>query len=120
MILTSQVPVANWHEQIGGATVADGILDGLVHNPDRIELKGESMRKNKGSRQSANRRARDVAGAERGTGAGAPVPHPFFRGGRSASLRSERAERRFFLTKSIASPESNKPASLRSDGDRRG
>jgi len=46
-ILTSQVPVANWHEQIGDATVADGILDRLVHNAHRIELKGESMRKNK-------------------------------------------------------------------------
>jgi len=46
-ILTSQMPVANWHEQIGDATVADGILDRLVHNAHRIELKGESMRKNK-------------------------------------------------------------------------
>jgi DNA replication protein DnaC len=46
-ILTSQVPVANWHEQIGDATVADGILDRLVHNAHRIELKGESMRKMK-------------------------------------------------------------------------
>ena len=46
-ILTSQVPVANWHEQIGDATVADGILDRLVHNAHRIELKGESMRKGK-------------------------------------------------------------------------
>jgi DNA replication protein DnaC len=44
-ILTSQVPVAKWHEQIGDATVADGILDRLVHNAHRIELKGESMRK---------------------------------------------------------------------------
>ena len=47
-ILTSQVPVASWHEQIGDATVADGILDRLVHNAHRVELKGESMRKNKG------------------------------------------------------------------------
>jgi DNA replication protein DnaC len=46
-ILTSQVPVANWHEQIGDATVADGILDRLVHNAHRLELKGESMRKGK-------------------------------------------------------------------------
>lgn len=49
-ILTSQVPVANWHEQIGDATVADGILDRLVHNAHRIELKGESMRKVKAVR----------------------------------------------------------------------
>jgi DNA replication protein DnaC len=49
-ILTSQVPVTNWHEQIGDATVADGILDRLVHNAHRIELKGESMRKAKAVR----------------------------------------------------------------------
>ncbi len=46
-ILTSQVPVAQWHEQIGDATIADGILDRLVHNAHRIELRGESMRKSR-------------------------------------------------------------------------
>lgn len=49
-ILTSQVPVAKWHEQIGDATIADGILDRLVHNAHRIELRGESMRKTKGKK----------------------------------------------------------------------
>jgi DNA replication protein DnaC len=44
-ILSSQLPVARWHEQIGDPTVADGILDRLVHNAHRIELSGESMRK---------------------------------------------------------------------------
>lgn len=44
-ILTSQLPVARWHELIGDATIADGILDRLVHNAHRIELRGESMRK---------------------------------------------------------------------------
>jgi DNA replication protein DnaC len=44
-ILISQLPVARWHEQIGDPTVADGILDRLVHNAHRIELHGESMRK---------------------------------------------------------------------------
>jgi DNA replication protein DnaC len=44
-ILTSQVPVVQWHEQIGDATIADGILDRLVHSAHRIELRGESMRK---------------------------------------------------------------------------
>jgi DNA replication protein DnaC len=44
-ILTSQVPVSQWHEQIGDPTLADGILDRLVHNAHRIELRGESMRK---------------------------------------------------------------------------
>jgi DNA replication protein DnaC len=45
MILTSQMPVAHWHEQIGDPTIADSILDRLVHNAHRIELHGESMRK---------------------------------------------------------------------------
>lgn len=49
MILTSQLPVARWHEQIGDATVADGILDRLVHNAHRIEMRGESMRKKRGT-----------------------------------------------------------------------
>ncbi len=44
-ILTSQLPVSRWHEQIGDPTIADGILDRLVHNAHRIELRGESMRK---------------------------------------------------------------------------
>jgi len=44
-ILTSQLPVSRWHEQIGDPTLADGILDRLVHNAHRIELRGESMRK---------------------------------------------------------------------------
>jgi len=45
MILTSQMPVAHWHEQIGDPTIADSILDRVVHNAYRIELSGESMRK---------------------------------------------------------------------------
>ena len=45
LILTSQMPVAHWHEQIGDPTIADSILDRLIHNAYRIELKGESMRK---------------------------------------------------------------------------
>jgi DNA replication protein DnaC len=44
-ILTSQLPVSRWHEQIGDPTFADGILDRLVHNAHRIEMRGESMRK---------------------------------------------------------------------------
>jgi DNA replication protein DnaC len=44
-IVTSQLPVAAWHESIGDPTLADAILDRLVHNAYKIELKGESMRK---------------------------------------------------------------------------
>jgi len=49
-LLTSQLPVAKWHAQIGDPTVADSILDRLVHSAHRIELQGESMRKKKGGR----------------------------------------------------------------------
>ena len=44
-IVTSQLPIDAWHTAIGGATIADAILDRLVHNGHRLELKGESMRK---------------------------------------------------------------------------
>jgi DNA replication protein DnaC len=47
IILTSQVPVDRWYEIIGNPTIADAILDRLVHNAYRIELTGESMRKRK-------------------------------------------------------------------------
>jgi DNA replication protein DnaC len=49
-ILTSQLPVAKWHAQIGDPTIADSILDRMVHSAYRIELNGESMRKKKGGR----------------------------------------------------------------------
>src|ERR1700674_4387354 len=49
IILTSQMPIAHWHEQIGDPTIADSILDRLVHNAYRIELNGESMRKQRPS-----------------------------------------------------------------------
>ena len=44
-VVTSQVPVDHWHEVIGDHTLADAILDRLVHSAYRINLKGESMRK---------------------------------------------------------------------------
>ena len=43
-LITSQVPVQKWHAAIGDATLADAILDRLLHNAHRIQLKGESMR----------------------------------------------------------------------------
>ena len=45
ILLTSQVPVARWHEMIGSPTIADAILDRLIHNAYRVELTGESLRK---------------------------------------------------------------------------
>lgn len=44
-IFTSQVPVNKWHEVIGEQTIADAILDRIIHDAHRLELKGESMRK---------------------------------------------------------------------------
>ncbi len=45
VIVTSQLPVTGWYEVIGEKTIADAILDRLIHQAHRIELKGESMRK---------------------------------------------------------------------------
>lgn len=47
-LLTSQLPVVSWHAQIADPTIADSVLDRLVHNAHRIELKGESMRNKRG------------------------------------------------------------------------
>ena len=44
-IITSQVPVDLWHEVIGEPTIADAILDRIVHDAHRIEIRGDSMRK---------------------------------------------------------------------------
>lgn len=44
-IVTSQLPVEHWHEAVGDPTLADAILDRLVHNAHRLPLAGESMRK---------------------------------------------------------------------------
>ena len=44
-IVTSQLPVEHWHEAIGDPTLADAILDRLVHNAHRLQLAGESMRR---------------------------------------------------------------------------
>ena len=45
VLITSQFPVSKWHETIPDPTVADAILDRLIHNSHKIELKGDSMRK---------------------------------------------------------------------------
>lgn len=44
-IIASQVPVSKWHELLGEQTIADAILDRIIHTSNRIELQGESMRK---------------------------------------------------------------------------
>ena len=49
IIITSQVPVDRWHDLIGIPTLADAILDRVIHNAYRIELAGESLRKRRSS-----------------------------------------------------------------------
>ena len=46
-LVTSQLPIEHWHEQIGDPTLADAILDRLVHNAHKIKLEGDSLRKKK-------------------------------------------------------------------------
>jgi DNA replication protein DnaC len=45
MIISSQIPVAKWHELIGEGTIADAILDRIVNSAHRITLTGNSLRK---------------------------------------------------------------------------
>lgn len=52
-LITSQVPVGQWHELITDSTLADAILDRVVHNAYRLELKGESMRKKTRNKKSS-------------------------------------------------------------------
>jgi DNA replication protein DnaC len=47
------LPVTRWHEPIGDPTVADGILDRLVLNAHRIEMRGDSMRKGRATKPAA-------------------------------------------------------------------
>ena len=48
-LIASQLPIDHWHEYLGDATLADAILDRLLHGAHRIALRGESMRKTKAS-----------------------------------------------------------------------
>lgn len=44
-LLATQIPVSDWHDRLGNATLSDAVLDRLIHNAYRLELVGESMRK---------------------------------------------------------------------------
>ena len=59
-LLTSQLPVAKWHGQIGDPTVADSIPDRLVHTAHRLDLQGESIRNTRAGRSQTNWRRRQV------------------------------------------------------------
>lgn len=49
LIITSQLPVSKWYDVIGEQTIADAILDRIIHSSHRLELQGESMRKRSGT-----------------------------------------------------------------------
>jgi len=53
-VLASQIPVANWHERFSSPTLSDAIMDRVVHNAYRLEITGESMRKQKSLTQSGH------------------------------------------------------------------
>ena len=48
-VVTSQLPIAKWHDYINDPTLADAILDRLLHSAHKLTLKGESMRKSHGA-----------------------------------------------------------------------
>ena len=52
-LITSQIPVDRWHELIGDPTLADAILDRIIHNAHRLQLKGDSLRKQKAPKIAA-------------------------------------------------------------------
>lgn len=54
LIIISQIPVSKWYEVIGEETIADAILDRIIHDAHRIDLKGESMRKTKNQKKETD------------------------------------------------------------------
>lgn len=67
-LVTSQLPLDQWHLAIGDPTLADAILDRMVHNAYRLELQGESMRRRKAVKSVAS----PAAGKKTKTHQGAP------------------------------------------------
>ncbi len=55
ILMTSQYPIKHWHDQMGNPTIADAILDRIVHNSHKIEMKGDSMRKVKNKKMNAKK-----------------------------------------------------------------
>ena len=53
-LITSQLPLEHWHDYIGDPTLADAILDRLLHSAHKIHLSGESMRKRSGDKNGSN------------------------------------------------------------------
>ena len=53
LVITSQLPIRDWHEHIGEPTIADAVMDRLLHGAYKLELKGDSMRKEKPTKDCA-------------------------------------------------------------------
>jgi DNA replication protein DnaC len=51
LLITSQIPVSQWHDVIADPTLGDAILDRIIHNAHRIELKGDSLRRQAGEKK---------------------------------------------------------------------
>ncbi len=83
-IVTSQLPVAQWHDSLGEATVADAILDRLVHNAHRLELRGDSLRRSRGPKTLA-------VGAVAATSNGPDRPRTEGRAGKRAATTAQDA-----------------------------
>jgi DNA replication protein DnaC len=52
LLITSQVPVPHWHDIVADPTLGDAILDRIIHNAHRIELKGDSLRRHAGEKKT--------------------------------------------------------------------
>ena len=91
-VLTSQLPISRWHEQIGDPTLADGILDRLVHNAHRIEIEGRFDEKETTVAQKTRSGASPCCW--RGKSLCGPFPTPLFsqRHSAYASLRKARQQ----------------------------
>lgn len=64
-IVTSQLPIEHWHDALGDPTLADAILDRLVHNAHRITLKGESLRKRQSTIEASHTGCPQAAARQR-------------------------------------------------------
>src|SRR5215471_1943040 len=74
ILITSQLPIERWYEVIGDPTLADAILDRIIHNAYRIELKGESMRKLKAANTAEPEARRHAKEAPQSVTASASTP----------------------------------------------
>lgn len=83
-IVTSQLPVSGWHDSLGDATVADAILDRLIHNAHRLELRGDSLRR-------PQRRGTPAGGTAAAGSAGPDQPKTTVRAGKRPATTAQDA-----------------------------